>query len=299
MLPEGLSEEDMINFKTLAKFAFNSYHKGMSKNVTFFQEDIPEGLFHFGFMNESTEMYAGKGVEKTFSFLHLSLQEYLAAWHLADSYSIAFQVAYHRLAVDPYEIYSSVVYKGEDKEEKALLTSLKQQSESLVEPAIFLAGITGWRCQSEDDMNHWEMYLSHDTAEVYDYRMVLLHSLYEAQNPNILSKYFSAEGSQITRKMFPVRSSGAFRKTPYACQQARTQGGFEGVRTNPLFAGYTYSLCDRLTLDGGLVRSTMARDPRLLAYFTHIARRRVWPGFGGLTLYVKEGESGPGDGGIH
>ena len=69
--------------------------------VTFFKEDIPEGLVHFGFMNESTEMYAGKGVERTFSFLHLSLQEYLAAWHLANSYSIEFQVAYHRLAVMP------------------------------------------------------------------------------------------------------------------------------------------------------------------------------------------------------
>ena len=39
-------------------------------------------------------------MEQTFSFLHLSLQEYLAAWHLANSYSIEFQVAYHRLAVE-------------------------------------------------------------------------------------------------------------------------------------------------------------------------------------------------------
>ena len=97
MLPEGLDEENIKSFKTLAKFAFDSYHKGYSRKVTFFKEDIPEGFVHFGFMNESTEMYAGKGVEQTFSFLHLSLQEYLAAWHLADSYSIEFQVAYHRI----------------------------------------------------------------------------------------------------------------------------------------------------------------------------------------------------------
>ena len=70
--------------------------------MIFFKEDIPKGLVHFGFMNESTEMYAGKGVEQTFSFLHLSLQEYLAAWHLAHSYSIEFQVAYHRIAVNSY-----------------------------------------------------------------------------------------------------------------------------------------------------------------------------------------------------
>ena len=100
MFPEGLDKDNIKRFKALAKFAFDTYHKGKSRKVTFFKEDVPEGLVHFGFMNESTEMYAGKGVEQTFSFLHLSLQEYLAALHLADSYSIEFQVAYHRLAIE-------------------------------------------------------------------------------------------------------------------------------------------------------------------------------------------------------
>ena len=48
--------------------------------------------------------------------------------------------------------------------------------------------------------------------------------------------------------------------------QARTQGGFEGVRTNPLFwlgIHTTYVIDSRSTM--GLVRRTMARDPRLLA----------------------------------
>ena len=160
MLPERLNKEGMEKFKVLAKFAFDSYHKGESKKVTFFKEDIPEGLFHFGFMNESTEMYAGKGVEQTFSFLHLSLQEYLAAWHLAHSYSIEFQVAYHRLAVEgsqTEEFYCELeednqekggVYEGSDKEEEALISSLAVLGESLVEPAVFLSGITGLRSQS-------------------------------------------------------------------------------------------------------------------------------------------------------
>ena len=41
MLPEGLNKEDMERFRALAKFAFDSYHKGRSKKVTFFKEDIP------------------------------------------------------------------------------------------------------------------------------------------------------------------------------------------------------------------------------------------------------------------
>ena len=206
MLPEGLDEEHMRHFKTLAKFAFDAYHKGESRKVTFFKEDVPEGLVHFGFMNESTEMYAGKGVEQTFSFLHLSLQEYLAAWHLADSYIIEFQVAYHRLALDSHIVYRGkvIIYKGNNWEEEALISSLEQQRSSLVEPAIFLAGITGWRCQSEDDRNHWEMYLSHDTVGRGG-ASVLLRSLYEAQNPTLFPHYFT--DCDDVRKKFFIGSS--------------------------------------------------------------------------------------------
>ena len=216
VLPEGLDKEDFNTFKILAKFAFDSYHKGESRKVIFFKEDIPEGLVHFGFMNESTEMYAGKGVERTFSFLHFSLQEYLAAWHLATSYSIEFQVAYHRLAIDasqcqyfldqPQKTVST--YKGGDEEEEALLSSLEEQESSLREPAIFLAGITGWICQSQDDRNHWEMYLSHDTKGVRS--DLLTQSLYEAQNPNLLSHYFVAEESRRDIRI-------SFSLAPYPC----------------------------------------------------------------------------------
>ena len=198
-LPERLSKENKEMFMTLAKFAFDSYHalnlKGKSsKKVTFFQENIPERLVHFGFMNESTEMYAGKGVERTFSFLHLSLQEYLAAWHLANSYSIEFQVAYHRLAVESVFIKHEPVKHNGNSEEESLLASLESlgQSlgESLAEPAIFLAGITGCRCQSQDDRNPWEMYLSHEALDAAD---LLPRSLYEAQNPAVVPHYFSSE----------------------------------------------------------------------------------------------------------
>ena len=78
-------------------------------------------------MNESSEMFAGEGAESTFSFLHLSLQEYLTAWHLANSYSVEFQVAYYGLAVlhmfgENFREVTSV-----PREEEALLESLVQQ----------------------------------------------------------------------------------------------------------------------------------------------------------------------------
>ena len=234
MLPEGLDEEHMRHFKTLAKFAFDTYHEDYilfsfnhqddSRKVTFFKEDIPEGLVHFGFMNESTEMYAGKGVEQTFSFLHLSLQEYLAAWHLADSYSIEFQVAYHWLAVDPGIEYRHevIIYKGDNEEEEVLISSLEGQGSSLEEPAIFLAGITGWRCQSEDDRNHWEMYLSHDNVGRGS-ASVLLRSLYEAQNPTLVPHYFNDCNGRnfvicsVTDEDINNEESQTIVVTPYDC----------------------------------------------------------------------------------
>ena len=83
-----------------------------------------------------------------------------------------------------------------------------------MEPAIFLAGITGWRCQSEDGRNHWEMYLSHDTAGVRKHR-VLSCSLYEAQNPTILSHYFNADSDRRQIDIGTIVSRGS--RTPYDC----------------------------------------------------------------------------------
>ena len=262
MLPEGLNKRDLENFKILAKFAFDKYHKGKSRKVTFFKEDIPEGLVHFGFMNESTEMYAGKGVEQTFSFLHLSLQEYLVAWHLANSYSVQFQVAYHKLAVTPPSLSFMLqkkshymqrqetveYYKGDNIEEKALdISSLRQQGSSLVELAIFLAGITGWRCQSEDDRNHWEMYLSNETASKRN-ASVLLQSPYEAQNPTLLPHYYFAESSSDGNKI----SIGSLKR--------RHAYGSSDIKVSTPYDCYALSYCLAHSLDQFSLEIGISRD---------------------------------------
>ena len=121
----------------------------------------------------------------------------MAALHLVHSYSIEFQVAYHWLAVAGSQTYLQRirVYNGSDKEEDALISSLAPLGGSLVEPAVFLSGITGLRSQSENERNHWEMYLSHDTVGIIDGK-VLLCSLYEAQNEYIILHYLTADTSR-------------------------------------------------------------------------------------------------------
>ena len=182
-LPEHLPKKEMELFNTLAKFAFDSYHEGKTKKVTFFEEDIPRGLVPFGLMNESIEMYADRGMERSYSFLHLSLQEYLAAWHIANSYSIHFQVAYHYVVSDSKNLKNEdfTYYKGDNTEESALITKLEPISSTLVEPAVFLAGITGLKCESVQKIP-WERFL----GDIYD-NNIALRSLYEAQNSSILA----------------------------------------------------------------------------------------------------------------
>ena len=199
ILPENLSKKDMDDFKILAKFAFDCYHSE-SRKVTFFKEDMPERFVHFGFMNECTEMYASIGVEQTFTFLHLSLQEYLAAWHIAYTHSIEFQVFYHSLAVGGCD----TLYGGSKEDAEACILSLKTKKISVLEPAKFLAGITGWKSQPSCGQNRWERYLTHDTR-LCDNNEVLLCSLYESQNPAIIPHYFMSD-SEKPRKEITIDS---------------------------------------------------------------------------------------------
>ena len=220
ILPDNLDKKHMEEFKILAKFAFESYHMDESRKVTFLKEEIPEGMAHFGFMNESKEMYASRGVEQTFSFMHLSLQEYLAAWHLANSYSDEFLVKYHTLAIglsskdieeesvtsrSSCSMSDEMEEETESKDEEDMPTNTSESNEAdifemlepldelLVEPAIFLAGITGWKCRSGDGKkNYWKNYIRRGTELAYNIKPLLI-SLYEAQNPILISHYFDAE----------------------------------------------------------------------------------------------------------
>lgn len=203
-MPEGLPGDEMAKFKILAKFAFDSYHN-KEMEVTFFEEEMPEGLVHFGFMNESTQLYASKGMERSYVFLHRSLQEYLAAWHLANGCSIECQVAYFALAergalkspltctLSASQHQEIMSYAGECNEAKALISKLLHVSPTLYEPAVFLAGITGFANHSRNKL--WEVYLSGRNAMRSPF---LLHSFFQAQNPSICRKYFVAKNDDST-----------------------------------------------------------------------------------------------------
>ena len=65
------------HFKQLAQLAFEQFQK---HNVVFYSKDVPKELVHFGFLDSVSSLYGGGGV--SYNFLHLTLQEFLAAYHI-------------------------------------------------------------------------------------------------------------------------------------------------------------------------------------------------------------------------
>ena len=73
-LPGDLKDQLM----KLGKLAFEG---AVRKIVTF--EKLPEGCTDLGFMNVSTTLYLGRKSVVSYSFLHLTLQEFLAAYYIS------------------------------------------------------------------------------------------------------------------------------------------------------------------------------------------------------------------------
>ena len=72
-----LPSTDYDNFKQLAQLAFEQFEK---HNVVFYSQDVTKELVHFGFLDSVSSLYGGGGV--SYNFLHLTLQEFLAAYHI-------------------------------------------------------------------------------------------------------------------------------------------------------------------------------------------------------------------------
>ena len=65
------------NFKQLAQLAFEQFVK---HNAVFYSQDVPKELVHFGFLDSVSSLYGGGVV--SYNFLHLTIQEFLAAYHI-------------------------------------------------------------------------------------------------------------------------------------------------------------------------------------------------------------------------
>ena len=65
------------HLQCLSWLAFNQFEQ---EKIVFYSDSVPNELIHFGFLDCVPALYCGGGV--SYNFLHLTLQEFLAAYHI-------------------------------------------------------------------------------------------------------------------------------------------------------------------------------------------------------------------------
>ena len=67
-------------YKRISEIAY----KGLQDmQLDFTEADVGENFEHLGLLSETKELYVCEGAKSTYSFLHLSIQEFLAAWRIS------------------------------------------------------------------------------------------------------------------------------------------------------------------------------------------------------------------------
>ena len=78
---EDLPKDIVLSLNRVSELAYNGLLKE-DIQLVFTESDVGEGFQHLGLLSETKEMYVCEGAVSSYSFLHLSIQEFLAAWHV-------------------------------------------------------------------------------------------------------------------------------------------------------------------------------------------------------------------------
>ena len=78
---EDFPKDIVLSLNSVSELAYNGLLKE-DIQLVFTESDVGEGFQHLGLLSETKEMYVCEGAVSSYSFLHLSIQEFLAAWHV-------------------------------------------------------------------------------------------------------------------------------------------------------------------------------------------------------------------------
>ena len=131
--------------KSLARLAFEQF---VQHNIIFFSTDVPKGFVHFGFLDSVSALYGGGGI--SYNFLHLTLQEFLAAYYITQLSN----------GIDVFKRHS------EDKCWEVVWR--------------FVSGLTSFQ-YFKDSMQSKAFVTMNETEDIVKVKNLLLHCLFESQ----------------------------------------------------------------------------------------------------------------------
>ena len=147
-------------FCEICKIAYTGI---MSADTELIFQDLPNDFDPLGLMQSCPELYVDRGASVSYNFLHLTLQEYLAAYHISQQ-SRDEQVAFMRKHIE---------------------------SKKLEAVVRFLAGL------SELGRDLWDVvrgFTSEARSEVWDFiKLKILHCLFECQDPSAITSILGSD----------------------------------------------------------------------------------------------------------
>ena len=158
---QDLPEQVFHQFREICKVAFGGI---CVQQLTW--NNLPESFDHLGFMTKSSSLHVQEGPEISFSFLHLTVQEFLAAFHISCLSPIERKQLFEKYSGDPH---FQVVWR-------------------------FLGGLTkfsslGWELFKEKNKEESPSWLH---AE-YCLKPLAVQCLYESQDSEICSSFCSCD----------------------------------------------------------------------------------------------------------
>ena len=178
----------------LGKVAF----KGILHDQQVIFSDLPEEFETLGLMQCAPELYADEGTVVSYNFLHLTVQEYLAAFHLSQQ---------------PVEEQIE-----QFKKQRVVNTDHYRPSDGSLQMVLrFLSGIRKFSEYSSELVEALHPVVKKDPASVVCVSFTILHWLFEAQDSDVITKLlWSSEvqfGSYIGYTEMPTN----YVVTPFDC----------------------------------------------------------------------------------
>ena len=108
---EDLPKDVAASLRIVSELAFKGYFESSNQpkrgfffrrnvQLIFKDNDLPAGFQPLGLLSETKEMYVCEGARTSYSFLHQSIQDYLAAWHVSCHPELIDQENYNN--IEPY-----------------------------------------------------------------------------------------------------------------------------------------------------------------------------------------------------